>query len=148
MKTCSHDVLTGPSQKYGWMLCIMTKYFSNFLWEENWIVLIWLEFHLLSLVCFDVNYRAAILLQELTASHKSTKSGVIWNAMTLTCWPRVFLSILLLEAAVNFLHCERNHENHQYNIGHTLSQQGLNNMGWILDIMMLGRFLTMFLISN
>ena len=67
----------------------------------------------MSLVCFNVNYPAAILLQELTASQKST-NGVISNAMTFSWWPRIFLNILLLEAAVDFLHCERNHENHQY----------------------------------
>ena len=27
----SHDVLTWPSQRYGWMLCIMTKHVSDFL---------------------------------------------------------------------------------------------------------------------
>lgn len=90
-------------------------------------------FSLLSLLC-DMNKPAVtILLLELNASRKSTESGAISYSMTLI-GHRIVLNNLLLEAAsdvfkYNFLKFESNHENHQYHIVFTLSQQGLNNTG-------------------
>ena len=75
-----------------------------------------------------MNKPVTILLLELNASRERKKSGAISYSMTLI-GHRIVLNNMLLEAAsdvveYNFLECESNHENYQYNIVLRLSQTG------------------------